>query len=88
MNGNDATCKETPITYILASLGRILHERLMPSAAPHQVTVDDTHYVVHLNGKVHHVRRDRACNCSRAANSWDRSRSRWTLTPFASSVCA
>jgi hypothetical protein len=63
------------IPYALSHLSRILRESLpltmappRPSSEPgekdsRRVTVDATRYVVPLNGTVHHVRRDRVCDC-------------------------
>jgi hypothetical protein len=51
------------ITYVLSHLGRILRETLALTIAPPLVTVNRTFYLVHVDGTVHRVRRDRACDC-------------------------
>ena len=51
------------ITYLFPSAGHILCEALALAALPPQVTVNHTHYLVRLNGTVHHIRRDRVCTC-------------------------
>lgn len=52
------------ITYILSRLGRVLRETLSPAVASPQVTVSRTRYLVRLdNSTLHHVRRDRVCDC-------------------------
>jgi hypothetical protein len=51
------------ITYDLSRIGRILREAFSPAAASPQVTVSRIHYLVLLDGTLHHVRRDRVCDC-------------------------
>ena len=51
------------IAYVISQLGRVLRESLTLTAPPPQVTVNQTHYIVTLNGTAHHVRRDRVCDC-------------------------
>jgi hypothetical protein len=51
------------IRYVLSHVGRFLRETLVPAADPLPVSVSGARYVVPLNGTVHHVRRDRTCDC-------------------------
>ena len=51
------------ITYIISQLGHVLRESMTLTAPSPQVTVNETHYVVSLNGTAHRVRRDRVCDC-------------------------
>ena len=51
------------ISYFLAQAGSMLREALASSTLAPQVTVNCTCYVVRLNDTVHHVRRDRVCDC-------------------------
>lgn len=51
------------ITYLLAQAGCVLREALASGTLAPQVTVNCTCYVVRVNGTVHHVRRDRVCDC-------------------------
>jgi hypothetical protein len=51
------------ITYVLSQAGCFLREALAPGTLAPQVTVNCTCYVVRLDGTVHHVRRDRVCDC-------------------------
>ena len=44
------------ITYVISQLGRVLHESLALATPPPQVTVNQTHYIVSLNGTAHHIR--------------------------------
>lgn len=57
----------TMITYHFVQAGCILREALVVGTLAPPVTVDRTCYVVHLNGTVHHVRRDRVCDCGGTA---------------------
>jgi hypothetical protein len=38
-------------------------DSVVVAAAPPRVSVNRIHYIVHLNGTVHRVRRDRVCDC-------------------------
>lgn len=51
------------ITYVIAQAGSIIREALAPGTLAPEVTVNCTCYVVRLNGTVHHVGRDRVCDC-------------------------
>jgi hypothetical protein len=51
------------ITYLFAQAGCVLREALALGTLAPQITVNCTCYVVRLNGTVHHVRRDRVCDC-------------------------
>ena len=59
-----------PITYFISQVHRLLRETLtappIPQACPEhsrRVTLGRTHYVVHVDGTIHRVRRDRVCDC-------------------------
>ncbi len=41
----------------------------MSNEPPPRVTVSRTHFLVHLNGDLHHVRRDGVCDCGGTAKS-------------------
>ncbi len=57
-----------PCTYLISQVHRLLHETL--TAPPiSQVTLSRTHYVVHVDGTIHRVRRDRVCDCGRTPES-------------------
>jgi len=65
-----------PITYFVFRVQRLLRENLtappIPQACPEhsrRVTTGRTHYVVHVNGTIHRVRRDRVCDCGGAPES-------------------
>lgn len=51
------------IRYVLAHVGRLLRETFAPSENPPPVTVTRTLYLVTLDGTLHHVRRNRTCDC-------------------------
>ena len=51
------------IRYVLSHVGRLLRETFVPAADLPPVSISGARYVVPLNGTVHHVRRDRACDC-------------------------
>jgi hypothetical protein len=48
------------ITYVLSQFHRLLREA--PVDAP-RVTLDRTHFLVHVHGTLHRVRRDLVCDC-------------------------
>ena len=51
------------ITYLFAQAGSIIREALAPGILVPEVTVNCTCYIVCLNGTVHHIGRDRVCDC-------------------------
>jgi hypothetical protein len=53
------------ITYVLSQVQRFLREALISVATP-QVSTNRTRYIVYVDGMLHHVRRDRVCDCGGA----------------------
>ena len=51
------------ITYVLSRVGHILRETLAAVVSPPPVSASRTHYVVQVDGALHHIRRDRVCDC-------------------------
>jgi hypothetical protein len=50
------------ITYVFCQAQRFLREALTSVTTP-QVSTNRTRYVVYVDGTLHHVRRDRVCDC-------------------------